>query len=89
MAAGGVEHGVPVGVGDIVALELAQDFRREDKQQNDDLQGVGQINVQPPLQQGGQHKEHQGQSAGEGAFVVAPEDMVDQQTAHNQTQSKV
>ena len=88
-AAGGVEHGVPIGVGEIVALELPENFRGEDKEQDDDFQGVGEVNVEPALDEGRQHEEHQRQQAGEGAFVVAPDDVVYQQGAHDKPQGKI
>ena len=84
-----MEHGVPIGIGEIVALQLPQNLCREDKEQDDDLQRIGQVDVEPPLHQRRQHKEDQGQQAGEGTFVVAPEDMVDQKAAHDDTQRQI
>ena len=37
----------------IVSLDLSQDLRREDEEQDDDLQRVGQIDADPPLDDGG------------------------------------
>ena len=36
-----VEHGVPVGKGGVVRLDLAQDLCGEDKEHDDDFQRVG------------------------------------------------
>ncbi len=44
-----VQDCVPVGEGHVVRADLAQDFRRINKQQYDDFQCVGQVKVQLAL----------------------------------------
>ena len=86
---GGVEHGVPVGIGDEIASQLPQDLRREDEQQNDDLQGGGQLDAEVLLDEEGQHKQHQHQQADEGALILPPEDGGHQNGDDDQTQHQV
>lgn len=69
----GVEHGVPVGDDGVVGLHFPQDPGGEDEQQNDDLQHVGQVDLELPLQNGGHEKEHQGQHAEEHVFKISVE----------------
>lgn len=42
-----------MGVGDEIAAQLTQNFRREDEQQDDDLQGGGQLNAEVLLDENG------------------------------------
>ena len=88
-AVGGVEHGVPVGEGDVVVLNFAQNLRSEDKQQNDDLQGVRQFNAQPPLEGGGEHEQHQGEDTQGHIFIILIEYGGHQHEDHQHTQHKV
>ena len=57
----------------IVSLDLSQDLRREDEEQDDDLQRVGQIDADPPLDDGGQGEQYQRQDAQEHVFKVPVE----------------
>ena len=59
----GMEHGVPIGKLDIVSLDLPQNFRRKDEQEDDDLQGVRDINADCALDEAGDGKQDQGEHA--------------------------
>ena len=88
-AGGGVEHGVPVVVGDEVAFQFAQYLRGEDEQENDDLQGGRQLDAEVLLDEEGQHKQHQHQKADERAFVFAADDGGYQRGQHDQPQHRI
>ena len=49
----GVQHGVPVGEGGVKGPDLAQNLSGEDEEKDDDLQGVGQIDLQALFKNGG------------------------------------
>lgn len=66
-----VQDCVPVGEGHVVRADLAQDFRRINKQQYDDFQCVGQVKVQLALQGAGQHEQNQRQNAEKYVFKIA------------------
>ena len=66
----GMEHGVPIGKLDIVSLDLPQDLRREDEQQDDDFQGVRDINADRALDEAGDGEQNQGEHAQEHVFKV-------------------
>lgn len=88
-AGGGVEHGVPVGVGDEIAAQLTQNFRREDEQQDDDLQGGGQLNAEVLLDEKRQHEQHQHQQADKRAFILLPDDGGHQGADNDKTQHQI
>ena len=82
-----VEHGVPVGEGGVVRLDLAQNLRGEDEEHDDDLQRVGQVDLEPALQDCGEQEQDQCQDAEEHVFKVPVEelghhDQDDQQAQH-------
>ena len=69
-AVDGVQRSVPALDGGVEGLDLAQNLSGEDKQQDDDLQCVRQIDHQLFFKDGGQHEEHQCQHSHENIFVV-------------------
>ena len=73
-ARGGVEHGVPVGVGDEVTLQLPQYLRCENEQQDNDLQHRRQLDTEVLLNEKRQDEQRQHQQTDEGAFIFAPDD---------------
>jgi len=82
-----VEHGVPVGKGGVVRLDLAQDLCGEDKEHDDDFQRVGQVDLEPALQDRGKQEQDQRQDTEEHVFKVSVEelghhDQDDQQAQH-------
>ena len=88
-AVDGVQHGVPVGEGGVKGPDLTQNFRSEDKQQNDDLQRVGQVNLQALFKNGGQQKENQRQYTQKDVFKVAVEKLCHHYQDHQQPQHDV
>lgn len=88
-AGGGVEHGVPVGIGDEIALQLAQDLRREDKQQDDDLQRGRQLDAEVLLDKERQHEQRQHQQADKRALVLAADDGGYQRAQHDEPQHQI
>lgn len=67
----GVQHGIPVGEGDVVGLNLPQNLSSKNKQEDDDLQGVRQINMYLTFKKGGHQKENEGENTEEKVFKVA------------------
>ena len=88
-AGGGVQHGVPVVERDEIAFQFAQYLRRENKQQNDDLQRGRQLDAEVLLDEKRQHEQHQHQQAYKGALVFAAEDGGHQRGQHDQPQDRV
>ena len=85
----GVEHGVPAGIAGIIGLDLPQNFGGVDEQEDDNLQGVGQINMKAPLKHGGQHEQHQGEDAQQHVLIVLVEELGHQHEHHRQPQDEV
>ncbi len=88
-AAGGMEHGVPIGMGDVIAVQLAQNGVGKDEQKNDDLQSTGQFDVQLVLHKNGHQKQQQRQHTHIDAFKLPVEDRPDQNGNHNDTQNHI
>ena len=85
----GVQHGIPVGEGGVKGPDLAQNLSGEDKEKNDDLQGVGQINLQAFFKNGGQEEEDQSQHAEKNVFKVAVKELSHHHQDHQQPQYDV
>ena len=88
-AGGGVQNGIPVGICDKIALQLAQNFGGKDKQQNDDLQCGGQLNAEVLLNKERQHEQDQYQKADERAFILTAQNRGDQYGGHDETQHQI
>ena len=88
-AVDGVQHGIPVGHPDVEAVQLPQYFRRENEQQNDDLQGVRQDDFQLFGEDAGHEHQHQGQGTQEHAFILCAEYSPDENKNNQGTQSQV
>ena len=86
---GGVQHGVPVGKRDEVALQLAQYLGGEDEQQDNDLQCGGKLDAEVLLDEEGQHEQHQYQQADEGTLIFAADDGGHQRSQHNEPQNQI
>ena len=85
----GVEHGVPEGEDEVILLDLPQNLRGEDKQQDDDLQGVGHLDVQPVLHKGGDKEQDQGQPAEEHVVIIPFQGLQHHYRQHQQPQHKI
>ena len=83
---GGVQHGVPVRIGDEVALQLAQYLRCENKQQYDDLQRGRQLDAEVLLDKKRQDKQSQYQQADKRALIFAADDGRHQRSQYDQPQ---
>ena len=59
-----------MGHPDIEAVNLSQNFRREDKKQNNDLQRAGQHDFELPGNDAGHHHQKQRQGAQEHALIL-------------------
>lgn len=65
-----VQHGVPMRVGDEIALELAEDLRGENEHKDDDLQRARQLDAEVAFHESRQHEQNQHQNAYERALIV-------------------
>ena len=84
-----MQHGIPVGELDIISLNFAQDFRREDEQEDNDLQRVGDLNADGAFNEAGQGKEEQGEHTQEHVFKVMVEDLRHQRHNHQSAEGDV
>ena len=85
----GVQHGIPIGEGNVIGVNLAQDFRRIDKQQDDNFQRIWQFNVQPVLHHVGHAEQEQRQHTQKDIFKVAVKDLGNQHQNDRGTQQQV
>ncbi len=69
----GVEHGVPVGERNVVRLDLPQNFCGEDKEEDDDLQRVRQVDVDLSFNKGRDQKQNQREDTEKHIFKVTIE----------------
>ena len=74
----GVEHGVPIREVDIIRLDLPQNFSGEDEQEDNDLQGIGHVDMDGALDKAGDGEQDQRQDAKKSILKVAVEDLGDQ-----------
>ena len=74
-AVDGVENGVPAFEGGVKGADFPQNLGGEDEEHDDDLHGVGQVDHQRPLEDGGQQEAHQSQRAQEHALIVPVEEL--------------
>ena len=82
----GVQNVVPERDNHIILLDFAQNFSGVNKEKYDNLQGVRQVNVEPPFNERGNGKENQGQNAGVNVFKIAIERLGHQRPHHRQPQ---
>ena len=78
-----------MGEGHIVCADLPQDLRCVDKQQDDDFQRIGQVNVQFTLQHGRQGKQDQGEKAEKYIFKIPIEKLGQHHQDHRDAQKRV
>ena len=64
-----MQHGIPVGVLNEVAFQFAQYFRRKYKYEDYYFKGVRQLDLQLPLKERRQHKQHQYQQTHEHTLI--------------------
>ena len=84
-----VQHGVPVRVGDEIALELAEDLGGENEDQDNDLQRARQLDAEVALHEPRQHEQDQHQHTHECALIVLMDDRHDHDADDDQTQDPV
>ena len=84
-----VQHGVPMRVGDKIALELAEDLGSENEDQDNDLQRARQLDAEVALHELRQHEQNQHQHAYERALIVFMNDRHDHDADDDQTQDPV
>ena len=84
-----MQNGVPERENDIKCPNLAENFCGIDKQQNNDFQRVGQVNLQPALDKGGQREQNQRQHAEHHVFKVSVEHLGNEHHHHRNAQQDI
>ena len=84
-----MQNGIPVWNIDEKAAQFAQNFRREDEHQNDDLQRTRQLDAEVFLHKQRQQKQKQHQQADCRVFIFAAQNRRDEDRHDDQTQNDI
>ena len=85
----GVQHGIPARNLHVKLRDLAKDRAAENEAENDDLQRTGQLQLQTPLHDGGNHKQEQGQKAEKDVEPLPDQQLCHQDDQHSSPQQNI
>ena len=85
----GMQGGIPEGIGHVVSSHLSQDGSSKDEEEDDVLQGIGDVDAGVGLDGGGDGEEDEGKNAEEDVLIAAVENLDDHDQDNNQTKQVV
>lgn len=84
-----MQNGIPKRNADVEGVDLAQNLRREDEQQDDRLEEVRELDVERVLEKRGDEQEHEGEDAQHHVLIVPQERRAHERYEHEGAQDEV
>lgn len=85
----GMQGGIPEGIGHVVSSHLSQDGSSKDEEEDDVLQGIGDVYAGVGLDEGGDGKEDEGKDTEKDVLITAVENLDDHDQDNYQTKQVV